>query len=311
TYLSRIDGTGSLYLTPAAKTSGVLPYFQLTIPTDTGLTHATEAPGFQTVTATRTWENTAGTVATQREYFFVAPTYAAGANGQTFTKAATVAISGAPGTGANVTYTNGPYALWVQAGSAQFDGGVTTTTLAASSTVSGTGFSTYLASPPTIGGTAPGIGDFTTVNCGVSSATACIFTGYGTSGSATLTWPAAAGTTTNPIVSSNVLSAPSYNATATTNQLVTGTGSNLTTLSFPASSGAVTVTGPTVTSSLGYESSVLAVGVLPKAAGTVANLSASSITDNATTVTTSEPFFTSYAGTASQSSLYATGAPYT
>lgn len=37
------------------------------------------------------------------------------------------------------------------------------TTLSASSTVSGTGFSTYLASPPAIGGTAPGTGKFTTL----------------------------------------------------------------------------------------------------------------------------------------------------
>lgn len=37
------------------------------------------------------------------------------------------------------------------------------TTLSASSTVSGTGFSTYLASPPAIGGTAPNTGKFTTL----------------------------------------------------------------------------------------------------------------------------------------------------
>ena len=37
------------------------------------------------------------------------------------------------------------------------------TTLAASGAVSGTGFSTYLASPPAIGGTAPAAGKFTTV----------------------------------------------------------------------------------------------------------------------------------------------------
>ena len=37
------------------------------------------------------------------------------------------------------------------------------TTLSASSTVSGTGFSTYLASPPAIGGTAPAAGSFTTI----------------------------------------------------------------------------------------------------------------------------------------------------
>ncbi|RQS63839.1 hypothetical protein [Burkholderia sp. Bp8984] len=38
------------------------------------------------------------------------------------------------------------------------------TTLSASSTVSGTGFSTYLASPPAIGGTAANTGSFTTLN---------------------------------------------------------------------------------------------------------------------------------------------------
>jgi hypothetical protein len=38
------------------------------------------------------------------------------------------------------------------------------TTLSASSTVSGTGFSTYLASPPAIGGTAPAAGTFTSVS---------------------------------------------------------------------------------------------------------------------------------------------------
>ena len=43
------------------------------------------------------------------------------------------------------------------------------TTLAASSTVSGTGFSTYLASPPAIGGTAAAAGSFTTVAASTSS----------------------------------------------------------------------------------------------------------------------------------------------
>ena len=41
---------------------------------------------------------------------------------------------------------------------------VAATTLSASSTVSGTGFSTYLASPPAIGGTAPNTGAFTTLS---------------------------------------------------------------------------------------------------------------------------------------------------
>lgn len=47
------------------------------------------------------------------------------------------------------------------------------TTLSASSTVSGTGFSTYLASPPAIGGTAPAAGSFTTLSAsGVVTITA-------------------------------------------------------------------------------------------------------------------------------------------
>jgi len=44
------------------------------------------------------------------------------------------------------------------------------TTLSASSTVSGTGFSTYLASPPAIGGTTPAAGTFTTLIGGGGSA---------------------------------------------------------------------------------------------------------------------------------------------
>ena len=45
-----------------------------------------------------------------------------------------------------------------------FAGPVAATTLSASSTVSGTGFSTYLASPPAIGGTAAAAGAFTTLS---------------------------------------------------------------------------------------------------------------------------------------------------
>lgn len=50
------------------------------------------------------------------------------------------------------------------------------TTLAASSTVSGTGFSTYLASPPAIGGTAPAAGTFTTLTAdSIASADSTVF----------------------------------------------------------------------------------------------------------------------------------------
>jgi hypothetical protein len=53
------------------------------------------------------------------------------------------------------------------------------TTLAASSTVSGTGFSTYLASPPAIGGTAPAAGAFTTLTASTPIGTASGGTGLG------------------------------------------------------------------------------------------------------------------------------------
>jgi hypothetical protein len=52
------------------------------------------------------------------------------------------------------------------------------TTLSASSTVSGTGFSTYLASPPAIGGTAAAAGSFTTVS---ASGNMSFNSGYGSS----------------------------------------------------------------------------------------------------------------------------------
>src|ERR1035441_799469 len=66
------------------------------------------------------------------------------------------------------------------------------------------------AGPGTIGGTTPGVGDFSPHNCGVLNTTACVITGFGsTSGTATLTWPAVAGTITNPILVSNSLQLPS------------------------------------------------------------------------------------------------------
>jgi len=49
------------------------------------------------------------------------------------------------------------------------------TTLSASSTVSGAGFSTYLASPPAIGGTAPAAGTFTSVSVASSFSSASAF----------------------------------------------------------------------------------------------------------------------------------------
>lgn len=116
------NATTAVTITNTARTSGVLPYFKINLPADTGQTAATESPGFLTVTATRTWATT-GTVATQREYLFVAPTYASASPSQTFTNAATVAISAAPIQGSNAIITNA-WSLWVQGGNSLFAGSI-------------------------------------------------------------------------------------------------------------------------------------------------------------------------------------------
>lgn len=112
--------TGVETLSPAARTSGAAAYLTLNIPADTGQTASTESPGFRTVTNTRTWATT-GTVATQRENLFAAPTYASASASQTFTKAATLAVSGPPIAGANAVLTN-TYSFWVQSGNTELDG---------------------------------------------------------------------------------------------------------------------------------------------------------------------------------------------
>lgn len=84
------------------------------------------------------------------------------------------------------------------------------TTLAASSTVSGAGFSTYLASPPPIGGTTPNTGAFTTLSASgliTPSSTAGIF-GTQTNNNATAgSVGEAAVNTSSPIALSNGVAA--------------------------------------------------------------------------------------------------------
>jgi hypothetical protein len=127
-----VTSTEPLTLTPGARSSGALAYMTVNAPADTGITTATESIGINNVGATRTWVD--GTVATQREYLFQAPTYNKTTTSATFTKAATLAVSAAPTAGSGVTITN-PYAFWVQAGAAELDGGAVTTTLSASTSV--------------------------------------------------------------------------------------------------------------------------------------------------------------------------------
>jgi hypothetical protein len=70
--------------------------------------------------------------------------------------------SGTPNTGAFTSLSSTSGTLNGSIGATTANTGAFTT-LSASSTVSGTGFSTYLASPPAIGGTAPSTGAFTTL----------------------------------------------------------------------------------------------------------------------------------------------------
>jgi hypothetical protein len=71
------------------------------------------------------------------------------------------------------------------------------------------------------------------------------------------------------------LNQPLYLGT-TSGQLVTGTSTNLTTITFPASSGAVTVTGPNVTSGLIYATAQPAAGIAAFAGSTYAVTSTTS-----------------------------------
>ncbi len=119
--------TGVNTLTPTARTSGVASYFTITSPADTGQTANTESKGVNVTGSTRTWAD--GTVATQREYYFGAPTYNKTTTSATFSLAGTLVVGGAPIAGTGVTITN-PYSLWVQSGNSHFGSQTGTGTLA-------------------------------------------------------------------------------------------------------------------------------------------------------------------------------------
>jgi|694.fasta_scaffold30291_8 hypothetical protein len=98
--------TGPHIYSPAARASGVAPYFTINAAADTGATASTEHIGISVTGATR--QHAAGAITTQREIVIGAPTYSF-ASASTITNAATVAIA-APVAGTNATITN-PYAL--------------------------------------------------------------------------------------------------------------------------------------------------------------------------------------------------------
>lgn len=106
TAATTFDGTATttaVTISPTVSSTAIsIPYLKINIPANTAQATTAEAPGLQTVTAIKQW--TAGTVAMQREYNFVAPTYAQTAGG-TFTEAATFVVGGAPISGTNSSIT--------------------------------------------------------------------------------------------------------------------------------------------------------------------------------------------------------------
>lgn len=132
--------TGVNTFSPVARSSGVLSYFTITTPADTGITAATEAIGVNFVTATRTWATT-GTVANQREVLFAGKTYASAGASQTFTDISTVAIT-PPIVGTNAVFTRAHSLQIVDATSAasSITGGlIVVTTLGTTATAVGIG----------------------------------------------------------------------------------------------------------------------------------------------------------------------------
>lgn len=121
---SSADSSGAVQFAASARTSGVAQYFRVNTPADTTLTASTQSVGIyfggdgSGSTVTRQWST--GALTTQREYVFVAPTYAfAGAS--TLTTAATVAITGPPIAGTNATISN-PTALLIESGVIRYTG---------------------------------------------------------------------------------------------------------------------------------------------------------------------------------------------
>lgn len=123
---SAVDADGAVQFAASARTSGSAQYFRINTPADTGLTADTESVGVYIggdgsgSTVNRTFAD--GTITTQREYVFVAPTYTVTDVTRTITTAATVSITGAPIAGASTTLTRS-LALQVESGQSVFPGG--------------------------------------------------------------------------------------------------------------------------------------------------------------------------------------------
>lgn len=104
------------------------------------------------------------------------------------------------------------------------------TTLSASGTVSGSGFSTYLASPPAIGGTAAAAGSFTTLSASgaVTLSPASANIAISPTGTGTVTISPAGALTINPTAASTINNTSIGATTATTGRFTTVTSTQAT-----------------------------------------------------------------------------------
>ncbi len=114
-----INGAG--VFAEAVSTSGTPTAFTVTGAAHTTLATTVEAPGVLfDASAIKQWAT--GAIVAQREFKFMAPTYAfVGAS--VISDAATVYISGAPILGTNATFTRS-FAFWVAGGISRFDGSI-------------------------------------------------------------------------------------------------------------------------------------------------------------------------------------------
>lgn len=126
---SAVTTLGEIDLVPTARTvSAVTPALRVRTSADTVLGADIESPyivfGGSALGASvvRQWTNGGSAFTNQREFQFINPTYAFVA-ADSITFPATVWIAGAPTAGTNATLTE-PYALWIDSGTARFDGNV-------------------------------------------------------------------------------------------------------------------------------------------------------------------------------------------
>lgn len=113
-----------LYIAPINRASNVAEGAQINYPgVADGIADTLRASAIYVPSATVTMGDQIGTTGSGLGILLGAATYTATA-ARIITDAASLLITNAPTAGANVTFTNGPYAVWVKGGVSRFDGDV-------------------------------------------------------------------------------------------------------------------------------------------------------------------------------------------